>query len=166
MLVLTSAPYWVPTPGPRCPSADSKKSQLAESYPSGSSTPSAITHMAHKIEFRCGGFRRRRWHCLNGLGQGRFQLAGILRGCISAAGFLGQALELRNSPLIIEAKAHRVNREINAKFFKLFGHRAGIKPAGFNAIGNKNDAGLPLGIFQRLPPPCAPPPSSASCPWD
>ena len=90
--------------------------------------------MATQIEFRCSRFRRRRWRCLNSFGQGRFQLAGILRGRIGAAGFLRQALELRNSALIIETKPNRVNREINTKFLKLFGNCTWIGIAGFNAI--------------------------------
>ena len=122
--------------------------------------------MATQIEFGCGRFRRRRWRGFNRFGQRRFKLAGIFRRGISAAGFLGEALQLRNSALVIKTKANRMDREINTKFLKLFGNGARIKPAGFNAIRNKNDAGLALGEFQRLPPRYAPPPSSASCPWD
>ena len=99
---------------------------------------------AKSVQFRAG-----RW----GRGGDHFQrlakLAGIASGEKPPAGFIGNALQ-GGGVFAGQIKANDMHGQINPGFLQRAGRLAGVDRAGFQPVGNQNDGGLFLTVFQRV----------------
>ena len=76
------------------------------------------------------------------------QFCRIAGGAEGTAGLIGKALQLGLVLRVGNVKSDHMRGEINARFFQLATHFAGVQFAGFAAIRHQNDGGLFLGVFQ------------------